>query len=345
MWNDAKAYCESKGGHLATITSQKENDLVQHVARQNLIWLGGTDEGHEGLWTWVTEEPWSFQAWEIDPMEPNGGTNENHLMMGDYSPCWRVVGDIAINMGYQWNNSGQWNDANGNTELAFVCEWEGSETSSLYSLAVNKTGSGIVTSNPARINCEKTSQTCSAKFPLGATVTLNASGYLQPIWVGRFINYVFIGWNGACSGIEPSCTVTMDTAKTVTANFKSQPENTDLLVVYKSGDGSVTSDPAGIHCGTDCAEIYNNGTTVTLTAMPGMLSTFSGWGGVCTGIGNCKVVATDIDWLTTPQVVNATFRQVVFPDLVITSVTGPSGAFGLPIAITTRPVATKAADP
>jgi len=55
------------------------------------------------------------------------------------------------------------------------------------------------------------------------------------------------------------------------------------LVVTLQGQGSVTSSPPGITCGTDCSELYPSGTAVTLTATPDPGSSFSGWGGACGG--------------------------------------------------------------
>ena len=56
---------------------------------------------------------------------------------------------------------------------------------------------------------------------------------------------------------------------------------TYTLTVTKTGAGSgtVTSDSAGINCGEDCNEVYNEGTAVTLTATPDAGSTFEGWSG------------------------------------------------------------------
>jgi hypothetical protein len=75
----------------------------------------------------------------------------------------------------------------------------------------------------------------------------------------------------------------------VTATFTNKP----VLTVSPAGNGqgTVTSSPAGIDCGTDCNHPYDLGTNVTLTADPGQNSTFGGWSGACGGSGlTCSVV-------------------------------------------------------
>ena len=69
---------------------------------------------------------------------------------------------------------------------------------------------------------------------------------------------------------------------------------THQLTVTKTGNGAgtVTSSPAGIHCGSDCSEAYAPGTSVTLTAAPANNAAFTGWSGACTGNSACVVSMT-----------------------------------------------------
>lgn len=46
-----------------------------------------------------------------------------------------------------------------------------------------------------------------------------------------------------------------------------------------TGNGTVTSSPAGIDCGSKCATYFDADTVVTLTATPGTFSQFTGWSG------------------------------------------------------------------
>jgi hypothetical protein len=78
-WKTAKEQAELQGGHLATITSQKEWEAVKAWAGDlpSTYWLGGTDEKTEGVWEWITKEAWSFTKWAKN--EPNNLGNEDYL--------------------------------------------------------------------------------------------------------------------------------------------------------------------------------------------------------------------------------------------------------------------------
>jgi len=65
-----------------------------------------------------------------------------------------------------------------------------------------------------------------------------------------------------------------------------------------SGNGLVTSVPAGIYCGITCSWFFDDGITVTLTAAADVGSAFTGWSGACTGLGECGVTMTETKHVT-----------------------------------------------
>jgi phospholipase C len=56
-----------------------------------------------------------------------------------------------------------------------------------------------------------------------------------------------------------------------------------------SGQGTITSTPAGINCPTTCTANFTQGTQVTLAATAGANYYFGGWSGSCTGTSTCVV--------------------------------------------------------
>jgi hypothetical protein len=143
----------------------------------------------------------------------------------------------------------------------------------LLSPTLNGTGGGRVTSSPAGVDC--TSGTCPATFPTGTVVTLTATPDATSS---------FAGWAGVDSAAGSTGTVTMSADRSVTATFT---RLTFVLNVTRVGSGTVTSTPAGISCGSTCSASYVAGTPVSLTAVPGGGSVFTGWSGACAGTGTC----------------------------------------------------------
>ena len=77
-----------------------------------------------------------------------------------------------------------------------------------------------------------------------------------------------------------------------------------------TGQGTVTSTPAGISCGPVCSGAFALGSSVELSASPAAGSRFAGWTGACSGTGNCTV-STPSDGL--PVQVGALFDKLVKP--------------------------------
>ena len=120
-WNDANAAAVAAGRHLATVTSEAENDFVFELIDDENLWtVGGThgpwlgafqpDDLAEpaGGWVWVTGEPFSFTAWFAG--EPNDDSVEDYLHFYD-----TTGGGVR---------SAQWNDGQVSAQLASVHEWE-----------------------------------------------------------------------------------------------------------------------------------------------------------------------------------------------------------------------------
>jgi hypothetical protein len=62
-----------------------------------------------------------------------------------------------------------------------------------------------------------------------------------------------------------------------------------VLTVTTTGQGSVTSAPAGIDCPGTCTAGFPDGSQVTLTATPADGWRLASWGGACTGAPGCAV--------------------------------------------------------
>jgi streptogramin lyase len=99
----------------------------------------------------------------------------------------------------------------------------------------------------------------------------------------------FSGWSGSgCSG-KGSCVVTMEEAKSVTAEFAAKPTTTLTLKKnsYITGTGTVTSKPKAINCATTCTTqtaSLPQGEAIVLKEKPATGMTFTGWsGGGCSG--------------------------------------------------------------
>lgn len=119
VWDEAKAYCESLGGHLMTVTSADEQKILDNLltkeAGKGYYWLGGY-KSSDGNYAWVTGESFSYTNW-------NGGEPNN------------VSGEETVIMAYGGASGypiGSWNDATTDghftsevSGFGFICEWDG----------------------------------------------------------------------------------------------------------------------------------------------------------------------------------------------------------------------------
>ena len=155
----------------------------------------------------------------------------------------------------------------------------------LYAISVTKGGAGTGVVRGTGFDC---GSDCSESASSGSVALTAISD----------TGSSFTGWSGCDSISGSQCTMNYDSNKTVTATFSLSSR----LTVARSGaqQGTVTSSPAGIACGTACSGYYPIDTKITLTSAlpPGHCVTWTG----CTqnyascsltmGTSNTSVTAT-----------------------------------------------------
>ncbi len=106
MWSEAGEFAKQCGGDLASVGSIEEQEfLTANFGAPSLgrrIWLGGTDEAHEGFWAWSNGERWIFDHWT--PPEPDNANRAEH--------CLAMKSD------------GWWTDNDGALKFPFIVEWD-----------------------------------------------------------------------------------------------------------------------------------------------------------------------------------------------------------------------------
>ena len=112
-WVEAKAFCQALGGHLATMTSEEENQFVYWFMRENdflTAYFGLEDEERDRTWEWVTGEPVEYTIW--DSGEPSYSGRERYGMY------------FYKHLTGTWNDAHFYEDAEVDPGCSFICEWD-----------------------------------------------------------------------------------------------------------------------------------------------------------------------------------------------------------------------------
>ena len=152
----------------------------------------------------------------------------------------------------------------------------GSGTHAL-NIHLSGSGAGHVRSSAPAFDCNAQ---CTQNVAPGSNVILSAI---------PAEGSTFAGWQSVCSGTG-TCTVTMDGDHDVTASFSALPPGSALVKVELPGKGTgrVVSSPPGIDCPGACSMTVPLRSTVSFTAQADAGSSFLGWGGPCSGGGDCS---------------------------------------------------------
>jgi uncharacterized repeat protein (TIGR02543 family) len=184
----------------------------------------------------------------------------------DYAPDSEVIVRAYPEKGFTFN--GWTGDCTGtdksttvtiDTAKTCIAQFEPEDTTNLLTVNQDGTGNGTITTTDGYINC---GTNCSAFYRADKKVRLEATPAADNL---------FMGWNGACSGLNNKVRVTMDAAKSCTATFKPyHSADVFALTVNNGGDGR----------GTISARIKVKGEKTSL---------------VCRGRKGCKQATHDYD--------------------------------------------------
>lgn len=113
-WEQAKAFCESKGGQLAIINSRRELEAMADLRKTVLgekswVWLGGSMPEGDDRWLWIDGSPLSKR----DPWSNAGEFEVPHA-----EERYLVFGPGDKFMGYRIDSG---------FVGGFICEWESSD--------------------------------------------------------------------------------------------------------------------------------------------------------------------------------------------------------------------------
>ena len=102
----AEDNCRVQGGHLASIASDNENNIVRNLSNTQ-IWIGLNDRAKESTFVWTDSSPYNYEMWDQyeNDMEPNNANGREWR-----ANCVRMM------------PSGKWRDTTCSDELAYVCE-------------------------------------------------------------------------------------------------------------------------------------------------------------------------------------------------------------------------------
>jgi hypothetical protein len=216
----------------------------------------------------------AFDNVPTNPPRPNacpgdpGHVCDNRADLMEPRPSFPSLARVVLDSGHDdyYAHTGSWWDVRNSPFLAHL---DGPQ----YSLSLSVTAPGEVTSNVPGISCP---MVCANPFDAGTTLILSAQ---------QVTGYAFDGWAGACFGDTPSCTLTIDAPKIVTARYAALVR----VALSTRGPGSVDGD---LLCAHRCSFQEPPHSQLTLHAQPDKDAHFVEWRGACHGNRRrCSVTA------------------------------------------------------
>jgi len=179
--------------------------------------------------------------------------------------------------------------------------WSGACTGTSTTCTVTMSKDATLTASFAKSVAPKYALTITA--PTGGTIVATPSastydsGTVIKLVARPDYGYTFNSWSGDCSGGDSTCSLTMNAAHSVAANFKKADMVKITLRSFEGG--TLTFIPA---MSSDSTFPY--GSVVKIVAVPASGYTFAGWSDACSGTDTCTIT---IGWY---QSLGANFTSV-----------------------------------
>lgn len=112
-WDKARMECSKRGGHLATITDRKEQEIISGLLGDQCYWIGAMKDIEGSDWRWVTDEPFVYTNWANG--EPsNTAFKENVIMLYSHG-SWNDINSEVTSVSFQGGYK---------KSIYYICEWE-----------------------------------------------------------------------------------------------------------------------------------------------------------------------------------------------------------------------------
>ena len=119
-WIVAESYCVGWGGHLASISSIKEQSFIHELLKEssdNAVWIGLNDRKHEGRYEWTDGTSVVYEFWNSgDPNNGGKGEGEDCVEISQSNGRWNAT-NCAVQNWFACKKS----NTKGITSFAFFC--------------------------------------------------------------------------------------------------------------------------------------------------------------------------------------------------------------------------------
>ena len=108
-WNKAESCCVAWGGHLASIHSDVENDLVNFIRNKDkFTWIGLSDSASDGTYVWTDGTEFDYTNFAMNQPDSSNGESCFHFF------------DLA--RGEAWNDYNCMSSSSEHVMTSYICK-------------------------------------------------------------------------------------------------------------------------------------------------------------------------------------------------------------------------------